>query len=107
LTAAEAQLTRALSLAPNNAQAHLCLGQIYVYTNRADQGIAECERALALDRNLANAHAIIGFAKITVGRPEETEGHVHEAIRLSPRDTSLYVSMLVIADIRDSPLGRT
>ncbi len=91
LTAAEAWLTRTLSLAPNNAQAHFWLGNVFVFTKRADQGIAEFERALALDRNLANAHAFIGFAKAVVGRPEETESHIQEAIRLSPRDTLLYV----------------
>jgi TolB-like protein/Flp pilus assembly protein TadD len=91
LTAAEAWLTRTLSLAPNNAQAHFWLGNVFVFTKRADQGIAEFERALALDRNLANAHAFIGFAKAVVGRPAETEGHVQEAIRLSPRDTLLDV----------------
>lgn len=91
LTAAEAWLTRTLSLAPGNAQAHLWLGHVYVFTKRAEQGIAECERALALDRNLANAHAFIGFAKAVVGRPEETVMHVQEALRLSPRDTFLYV----------------
>ena len=31
----------------------LCLGVVQILTNRAAQGIAECERALALDRNLA------------------------------------------------------
>ena len=46
------------------AVAHLCLGRVQIHTNRAAQGIAECERALALDRNLATAHAIIGFGKM-------------------------------------------
>jgi tetratricopeptide (TPR) repeat protein len=91
LTAAEARLTRILSLTPNNALAHFWLGNVYVSTNRADQGIAECERALALDHNLATAHALIGFAKVTVGRPEETEGHIQEALQLSPHDTMLHV----------------
>jgi tetratricopeptide (TPR) repeat protein len=45
---------------------------------------------LALDSNLAGAHAQIGNAKIRLGRPEETEGHVLEAIRLSPRDTAAF-----------------
>ena len=40
----------------------MILGIVQIFTNRAIQGIAECERALALDRNLANAHAAIGFA---------------------------------------------
>jgi tetratricopeptide (TPR) repeat protein len=56
-------------------------------TNRADQGIDEYEQALALDRNLANAHALIGFAKYFLGRGTETETHIQEALRLSPRDT--------------------
>jgi hypothetical protein len=56
LAAAEAALTKALSLAPDHALAHLCLGRVQVSTNRAALGIAECERALALDRNLASAH---------------------------------------------------
>ena len=34
------------------------LGVVQIFTNRATQGIAECEQALALDRNLANAHAL-------------------------------------------------
>jgi Flp pilus assembly protein TadD len=37
-------------------------------------------------KNLANAHAFIGMAKFIVGRGEETEVHIQEALRLSPRD---------------------
>jgi TolB-like protein/class 3 adenylate cyclase len=89
--AAEATLTKALSLAPEHAEAHLWLGLVQILTKRAVQGIAECERALALDRNLAAAHATIGLAKHYMGRGEETEGHVREALRLSPRDTFAYI----------------
>ena len=87
LAAAEATLTKALSLAPNHALAHVILGIVQIFTNRAAQGIAECERALALDRNLAGAHAVIGVAKFFLGRGAETEAHINEALRLSPRDT--------------------
>jgi tetratricopeptide (TPR) repeat protein len=59
---------------------------VLIHTNRVAQGIAECERALALDRNLADAHAFIGVAKLVMGRGAETEAHVNEALRLSPRD---------------------
>jgi tetratricopeptide (TPR) repeat protein len=85
--AAEAASIKALSLAPNHAFAHTCLGFVKMITNRADQGIDEYEQALALDRNLANAHALIGFAKYFLGRGTETETHIQEALRLSPRDT--------------------
>jgi len=88
--AAEAVLIRVLSLAPNHARAHSILGLVQSCTNRAVQGIAECERALALDHNLADAHAFIGLAKFFLGRSEETEAHIREALRLSPRDIHAY-----------------
>jgi len=90
LAEAEALVIKALSIAPEMALAHLCLGCVQIYTNRAAQGISECERALAIDRNLAAAHAYIGLAKYFTGRAEETEAHIRDALRLSPRDSSVY-----------------
>jgi tetratricopeptide (TPR) repeat protein len=69
------------------------LGVVEIYTKRALHGIAECEHALALDRNLVHAQATIGLGKILIGRPEETEAHIVEALRLSPRDTLAYIWM--------------
>jgi TolB-like protein/Tfp pilus assembly protein PilF len=92
--AAEAAITKALSLAPDHALAHLCMGMILGFTNRAAQGIAEYERALGLDRNLAGAHALIGQNKLFIGRAEEAEAHVLEALRLSPRDPWAYIWVL-------------
>ena len=40
--------------------------------------------------NRANAHAALGFAKFYMGRGAETEGHILEALRLSPRDVEAY-----------------
>jgi TolB-like protein/class 3 adenylate cyclase len=91
LAAAEIALTKALSLAPENPAAHLCLGVVQMHTNRVSEGISACERALQLDRNLAAAHAQIGNGKRHLGRPQDTEPHIHEALRLSPRDASVYV----------------
>ena len=93
LAAAEAALTKALSLAPEHALAHLYFGYVQIVANRASQGIAECERALALNRNLSEAHAVIGLAKIFIGRGEETESHVQKALRFSPRDTYAHAWM--------------
>ncbi|HET7884978.1 MAG TPA: adenylate/guanylate cyclase domain-containing protein [Bradyrhizobium sp.] len=86
LALAESNAIRALSLDPDRALAHRVLGTIYNMTNRHVQAIAECEQALTLDRNLADAHAVIGMAKYYLGRAGETEGHILEAFRLSPRD---------------------
>ena len=91
--AAEAKLTRALSSVPDHAHGHVWLGLVDIFTKRAADGIAECEHALGLDRNLAAAHSIIGRGKTYIGRAEETEAHVGEALRLSPRDTLAYIWM--------------
>ena len=90
LAAAETALIKALSLAPQHALAHMFLGIVQLASNRADQGIAECEHALALNRNLADAHGSIGAAKLFVGRATETEAHIQEALRLSPRDEGVH-----------------
>ena len=101
---AEAALTRALSMAPGHATAHLYLGVVQSYTNRAAQGIAECQRALTLDRNLSSAHGLIGIAKFYLGRAEETEGHILEALRLSPHDHLAY-ALMMIAGVAKLRLG--
>jgi TolB-like protein/class 3 adenylate cyclase/Tfp pilus assembly protein PilF len=89
--AAEAKVTKALSSVPDHARAHMNLAGVKIWTRRAAQGIAEAEYALELDRNLAGAHALIGYGKIHIGRAEETESHIYEALRLSPRDAMAYV----------------
>ena len=91
LGAAEVLALKALSIAPENALAHLCLGIAEMFTHRASQGISELERALAIDRNLAAAHAYIGLAKNFLGHGEETATHIENALRLSPRDTAVYL----------------
>jgi TolB-like protein/Tfp pilus assembly protein PilF len=96
LATAEATLIHVLSLTPNHAFAHLVLGLVLVQTNRPAHGIAECEMALSLDRNLAEAHAAIGFAKYNMGRAAETESHINEAFRLSPRDIFSHRWLMVV-----------
>lgn len=100
----EASLARILAHTPNHARAHCLMGVVQIFTKRAAQGIAECERALALDRNLATAHAWIGLGKCNLGRAEETEAHIMEAFRLSPRDSKAS-SWMNTAGVAQSYLG--
>jgi tetratricopeptide (TPR) repeat protein len=93
--AAEAKLTKVLSSVPDHALGHHLLGFVEILTKRGAEGIAECEHALALDRNLAGGHAIIGLGKIFIGRADETEAHIAEALRLSPRDPLAYIWMSI------------
>jgi tetratricopeptide (TPR) repeat protein len=70
------------------------------FTNRAAQGIANYERALMLDRNMAQAHANIGIAKFFLGRGGEIEAHVDQALRLSPRDTHMYIWIMFVGEAK-------
>jgi hypothetical protein len=78
------------------AVAHLCMGMVLGFPNRAVHSIAELDRALTLDRNLAGAHALIGQSKLFIGQAEETEAHVQEALRLSPRDPWAYTFFIIV-----------
>ena len=91
IAAAEATLMRVLSRAPEHAWAHQMLGVLRIHHHRVAEGIGALEQALALDRNLAGAHGFIGLAKVFSGRSEETEAHVREALRLSPRDIFAHI----------------
>jgi TolB-like protein/class 3 adenylate cyclase len=95
--AAEVAFSNALSVAPDHAVAHSMLGVLFNSTHRASLGIAECERALTLNPNLAQAHAFIGYGKYLLGLGSETEAHVAEALRLSPRDTFKYLWLSFVA----------
>jgi tetratricopeptide (TPR) repeat protein len=97
LDAAEAGVIKVLGMAPQHARAHVLLGSVLNATNRALQGIAECEQGLALDPNLAEAHATIGLAKWYIGRCDETQAHVNEALRLSPRDILAFRWLFYVA----------
>src|SRR5208282_2001874 len=83
---------------------HALLGYVEIVAKRTAEGIAECEHALALDRNLASAHSFIGLGKIFIGRAEQAETHIGEALRLSPRDTTAY-SWMTVAGIAKNHLG--
>ncbi len=103
--AAEAAATKALLLAPDHAVAHWVISFVFGFTSRIERAIAECDRALALDRNFAWAHATIGMHKLHLDRGEETEAHVLEALRLSPRDVTVFM-WLAVAGFAKDYLGR-
>jgi TolB-like protein/Tfp pilus assembly protein PilF len=94
--AAEAALNKVLLHAPNHPRAHMLSGAVQMQTSRALRGIAECRQALLLDPNLADAHGFIGLGKYLLGRGEEVEAHVHEALRLSPRDTRAFLWLMFV-----------
>jgi tetratricopeptide (TPR) repeat protein len=105
LAAAERNAAKALSLAPNHAQAHFVFGYVMGLTNRVELAMAESKHALELDPNLAFAHGMIGLHALHLGRGEDTEGHIREALRLSPFDTFAFTWFGIVGFAKNS-LGR-
>ena len=93
---AENALNSVLLRAPNHPRARMLLGAVQIRTGRAAKGIAECHQALALDRNLADAHGFIGLGKYALERGEDVEGHIQDALRLSPRDTRAFLWFMFV-----------
>ena len=98
---AETAITKALTLAPGNALAHFVHANVLHVSGATERSLRELEFAITLDRNLAWAHADAGFMKVLLGRAEEAEADLTNAIRLSPRDPGLdrWYALLGIADL--------
>jgi TolB-like protein len=88
LQQAEAAITRALALSPTNATAHYIAAEIHALA-APDRAMRELEIAQSLGPQLPRIHARLGFMKIILGRPQETEAHIEDAIRLLPHDPEL------------------
>ena len=76
------------------------MGVLLRATNRCQRSIKKMERALAIDPNLAAARALIGSAHSWLGRAQEAEAHVLEAMRLSPRDAMIFEWFLIAASAK-------
>ena len=104
--AAEAKLAKALPRS-RTMRAHICTWDLDdIFTNRAAKGIAECERALAARPKSRRGPRMDRAWQDFRRRAEETEAHVLEALRISPRDTSP-TSGCIIAGIAKISLAVT
>ena len=66
--------------------AHYALGNVYLFTRRFDDSLAEFELALQLNPNFSLAQGYYGLALSYCGRWEEADLAARRALRLSPRD---------------------
>jgi tetratricopeptide (TPR) repeat protein len=66
--------------------AHHALGNVYLFTRRFDDSLAEFELALRLNPNFSLAQAYYGLTLSYCGRWEDADLAARRALRLSPRD---------------------
>jgi DNA-binding response OmpR family regulator/TolB-like protein/tetratricopeptide (TPR) repeat protein len=87
---------RALSIAPDNAEAHYVKGLIYREQNEFEQSIKEYEAAINLSPSLAPAYAQIGQSWIRLGQSRKAFAFAERALRLSPRDPNRAIWLFTI-----------
>jgi TolB-like protein len=102
---AEKAISKALTLAPDRARAHHLRARLLFLTGAPERACRECELAISLDRNFAWARAMLGLIKVRLGQAQETEAHVAEAFRLSPREPLSFYWYLFLG-IADLYIGR-
>jgi TolB-like protein/Tfp pilus assembly protein PilF len=95
LATAEKAAIRAVELSPNHAKSHLALAQVYSFTNRVPQALAEYRRALSLDRNYTQAYAGFAAASMYDGKARDSEAHIEKAFQLSPQDSQAHLWCLI------------
>jgi len=88
---AEMLADKALAAFPQGPLSHYAKAQVLRVRRRLAEAIAEYETVLALDRNWVFATAVLGFCKLMTGSIEEAIPAQERAIRMSPRDPSIWV----------------
>ncbi|MEY3787792.1 MAG: hypothetical protein RIQ94_296 [Pseudomonadota bacterium] len=103
---AEVSCRRALEIDPEFIQAHHNLSSILFDLNRLEDALVICHRllelssrALALNANDANIHNDLGFIFMRMGRIQEAEASLRQALKYNPTLYKAYNNMgMLLAD---------
>jgi adenylate cyclase len=107
IACAEALVSQALALSPDNPRAHFAKGDLLCARRRFADAIPEYEMVLASNRNSVDALAVNGWCKLLTGSIEEAIPALEQALRLSPRDrwTAVWCSWTAQAHLLQSRTG--
>ena len=90
---AETSALRAVALAPNLADAHAVLGNIYFHHDwRFNEGVKQMQQAIALDPNDADYHMWLGFMWGNLGRFQEDSDQMALAQKDDPLWAPVYAN---------------
>ena len=90
---------QALAASPGSTDAHMANAQLLRAEGRCDEAIPELEMVIASNRNSPQAYFALGFCKLRTGSIEETIPLEEQAIRLSPRDPSIFNRYVAIGEV--------
>lgn len=84
---------RAVSLRPNDAEAHTKLGWTYYYLNRYEDAIQSFKRAVQLQPNSLIALSMLGTIYGNLGRYTDSFEYCQKALRLKPENPDVLVDL--------------
>ena len=84
MQAAEAAVTKALELEPENGEAWVLASTIHVMNHEPDKVLEASRRALELEPGNAEVQVLVGFAMNFLGEIDRAWGHFQHAMRLCP-----------------------
>jgi adenylate cyclase len=87
---------RAVSLDENHEYAHFALGNIQAYRGKLHLAIEEFNRAIELNPNCSHAYGVLGNCMSGID-PDESIKNNEIAIRINPRDPSIFFRFAGIA----------
>jgi adenylate cyclase len=99
LKRADTLVSQALAASPRNPLAHFVKGQLLRVEGRCDEAIPEFEMVIASDRNSSGALFALGECKLLTGSTDEAIPLEEQAIRLDPRDPSVWNRYLAIGKV--------
>jgi tetratricopeptide (TPR) repeat protein len=103
---AEGLADQALVVSPRSSEAHYAKAQVLRARaqvlreeGRCEEAIIEYETVLSLDRNFVFAMPPLGWCKFLTGSMDEAIPIFERALRLSPRDPTIFLSYLFIGQV--------
>jgi tetratricopeptide (TPR) repeat protein len=93
LAEAEVDYLGAIKAAPDNANAHLALGNLYAFEKKFDAARAEFVKALEIAPKDASAHAAIGGAYSDQGQAGPAENQYRAAVAIAPANAAYRLAL--------------
>src|SRR5438094_79580 len=101
--AAEAELRRALELAPQDAQLISNFANLVVTLGRLDEAVTLQKRAIALEPLRSQSYLNLALYLIPLGRYDEAEAALRKVIELQPQSAQSYALLVQNEILRGKP----
>ena len=100
---AEAELRRAVALAPQNAPVTAALALLLSSLGRLEEGVALAQRAIALDPLRIGSHFNLATYLTALGRYDEAEAAMRQVMSLQPQSAQSYMQLALCQILRGKP----